>query len=596
MTTTGKWFFVVVQPSVLPMTVNWRVLLESQNHQEWQFAAPPPPSALETFADLDPTLVQILYNRGITDLQTANQFFARDESCSPFRLRGMSEAVTRIRRAIRKGEKIFVYGDYDADGITATALMVETLSALGGQVKPFIPSRSDDGYGVRRKVLDRISGEGATLMITVDCGIRDLQALRHAKNLGLDAIVIDHHTVAEALPPAIAVINPKQVDCEYPFEDLCGVGLAFKVAQGMLRVEQQISLNRKTRELTENDLLDLVALGTVADLVPLVGENRSLVSRGIAQLRKTRRPGLRFLARLARLNLETLNAEDIGFRIAPQINATGRIANPSDGYRLLMTQDSEEAERLAAHVGNLNRQRQKLTADMAKRALSSVQEPPGNILIIADEQFPEGLMGLIASKLTEQFYRPAVVIALGDETSRASARSIPEFNITRALDACRDRLIRHGGHAMAAGFTIANRELPAFKAQLEALAKSALAGKSLQPTLFVDAVVPIQNATADLYDHLQKLAPFGYGNQIPRLASLNVEVRAPRTVGAEGTHLKFSVPVPGSSEARDCIAFRQGKWYGHLPDRVDLAYHLEMNHWNKQTKLQLNVQELRASA
>jgi len=569
--------------------------LESQNHREWQFAAPAPPSALESFAELDPVLVQILYNRGITDRQVADQFFARDESGSPFRLRGMSDAVTRIRQAIRKGEKIVIYGDYDADGITATALMVETLSALGGEVEPFIPSRSDGGYGVRRQALDRIAGEGATLMITVDCGIRDHQALRYAKDLGLDVIVTDHHTVAKTLPPAIAVINPKQAGCGYPFEDLCGVGLAFKVAEGMLRVERQIPLNRQTRELTENDLLDLVALGTVADLVPLVGENRALVSRGVAQLRKTRRPGLRQLAQLARLNLDVLSAEDIGFRIAPQINATGRIASPFDGYRLLVTPDREEAERLASYVSNLNRQRQKLTREMVEHALALVEEPPGDILIVADERFPEGLMGLVASKIAETFYRPAIVIAMGDEMSRASARSIPEFHITRALDACQDRLIQHGGHAMAAGFTIANRELPAFRAQLEALAKSALAGQTLLPTLVIDAVVPIEKTTGALYDHLQKLAPFGYGNQTPLLASLNVEVSSPRAVGPDKNHLKISVPVPGSSEERDGIAFRQGNWYGHLPDRVDLAYHLEMNHWNNETKLQLNIQALRPS-
>jgi len=561
---------------------------------------PVPSSQLATFADLSPVLVQILYNRGITDRKNVNSFLASplqevqdDKASSPFRLRGMSEAVTRIRHALKKGERITVYGDYDADGISATALLVETISALGGHVTPYIPSRSDTGYGLCVQPLDQIAQSGTTLLITVDCGIRDVAEVRHATQIGLDVIVTDHHTVGDALPPALAIINPKQAGCKYPFRELCGAGVAFKLAQGLLRVENQVPINRRHRDIVEEDLLDLVALGTVADLVPLEGENRFLVARGLTQLRNTRRPGLQQLIQLAGLKQSLVNSEDISYRLGPRINAAGRLANPLDGYRLLVVSDEDEAEQLAAQLNALNRTRQEMTRQMVELALTKLDDSTADILIVHDEQFSEGLLGLVAGQLTDRFYRPAVAIVVGAETSRGSARSIPEFNITKALDACKHRLIRHGGHAMAGGFTVATEELFRFKADLEALATQLLTDRDLHPTLVIDADVSLEMATRDLCTELLKLAPFGYGNKVPVLASHAVHVSRHFRVGARGEHLKLQLSVPGTSSDWDAIAFRQGDWDDHLPSVIDVAYHLELNHWNNRERLQLNVQDLR---
>ncbi len=564
--------------------------------KRWQVLSPSPASQTVTGTDIPSLLVQILYNRGITDTESMELFLTHEETAPPFQMGGMSEAVGRIRRAIKKSERIAVYGDYDADGVTATALMVETLSALGGRVTWHIPSRGDSGYGLNRPALDQIARNGVTLIVTVDCGVRALSELRYAARLGLDVIVTDHHTVGDTLPPAWAIINPKQSGCPYPFREFSGVGLAFKLAQGLLRAENQVPLKKRRRGLHEDDLLDLVALGTVADLVPLVGENRWLVAHGLERLRQTQRPGLQKLMQLAGVDPNHVDSEAVGYRLGPRINAAGRLASAATSLRLLITSDEEEAGQLAQELDELNRKRQKLTGEMVELALNKLGDTTADILIVEDRLIPEGLMGLVASSLVEVYYRPAIAISKGDEVSRGSARSIQEFHITEALDRCAHHFVRHGGHAMAAGFTIRNDELAPFRADIETLASRWLADQDLCPTLVVDAEIPLAEATPDLCAELRRLAPFGYGNQTPVLASSAVDVKSHFRVGAKGKHLKLYLANSDSGRTWEGIGFGLGDWNDTLPDRIDVAYHLEINRWNNEARLQLNIQDLRPAS
>jgi len=560
--------------------------------QRWQIAPQAPPSHLAALSDYHPVLVQLLYHRGIADREAVEKFLARNETETPF----MSEAVARIRQALKRGERITVYGDYDTDGVTATALAVEALKALGAQVTPFIPSRGGAGYGLNRRALKRIASDGSTLLVTVDCGVRAFDELHYARSLGLDVIVTDHHTPGHTLPPATAVINPKRSDCRYPFHEFSGVGLAFKLAQALFRAEKQVPLNRLQRDLQEADLLDLVALGTVADLVPLVGENRSLVARGLQRLGNTQRPGLLHLMRLARVPPQQVDSVAIAFRLGPRINAAGRLADPMIGFRLLLTSNEDEAVRTATELHELNRQRQELTAEMFALALNQVDDPKSNILIVADSRIREGIMGLVASKLAETFYRPAIVISRGEEISRGSARSIPEFDITRALDQCSHRFVKHGGHAMAAGFTIKNHEIEPFRQEMAAVANRSLGDIELQPTLVIDAEIALEEATRELHKALDQLEPFGYGNHAPVLASRGVHVKGRHRVGADGKHLRLSLSPANRDAVWEAIAFGMGDWFDYLPAVIDVAYHLEINHWSNREKLQLNVQDLRPAA
>lgn len=560
--------------------------------KRWQIAAPAPDAFVARLPDLHPLVAQVLYNRGLTDPLEARAFLSGAPGPDdPFRLQGMYQAVDRIRRALRRGEPIAVYGDFDADGVTATALLVLTLQALGGNVQPYIPHRVEEGYGLNIEALGRLARAGVRVVITVDCGIRFPREIAYARHQGMDVIVTDHHMVGADELEAVAVVNPHQRDCPYTYKDLAGVGLAYKLAQALLRVNRQVPL-RAGPLLQEEDLLDLVALGTVADLAPLTGENRSLVIRGLERLNQEPRPGLEALVRQAGLRLGYVDETAIGYILGPRLNAAGRIADAKTAFELLTTEYPEQARRLAEELDRLNQERQQRTAEVQERAreIAFTQEAEHPLFFIADPQFPAGVVGLVASRLVDEFYRPTVIVEQGEEQSRGSARSIPEFHITRALDACADLLLQHGGHAAAGGFTTHTANLPELKARLIAHAAEELGDKELTPTLPVDAEVPLGDLNWALWEALQRLRPFGEGNPEPLFVSRGVEVRHHRTVGAEGVHLKLLL-----SDGRgvwDGIAFRQGDWADHLPQRVDIAYHLQSNEWQGETRLQLNIRDI----
>ncbi|MBC8262659.1 MAG: single-stranded-DNA-specific exonuclease RecJ [Anaerolineales bacterium] len=563
----------------------------------WQIAPPAPANHLARFPQLSPLIVQLLYNRGITAPLDVRDFLAgaRPED-NPFRLKGMNEAVTRLRQAIRQGELVAIYGDFDADGVTATALLVETLSALGARVKPYIPHRVDEGYGLNTEALHQLASEGVKVVVTVDCGIRSIEEVNYGRKLGLDIIITDHHSVGEEVPPALAVINPKQPDCRYPFKDLAGVGVAFKLAQALLRANRQVPVAKGEVSVNEEDLLDLAALGTVADLAPLLGENRSLVKRGLERLNAAERLGLRAMIAQAGLKLGQIDAATIGFILGPRLNAAGRMDDAATSYELLTCRSPDQAANLAQELEELNRRRQRLTLEALERAQEQapMADESQKLLFVAGEDFPSGIVGLVAGRLTEEFYRPSLVVELGPEESRGSARSIPEFNITAALDQCSGLLVKYGGHAAAAGFTVANDNLEALQERLKELAAEQLEGVELTPTLLIDAEVELSEMDWATQALLTQLEPCGYANPAPLLLSRRAIVRDARAVGTDGGHLKLSL---SDGQARwGAIAFRQGQWAGQLPPHIDVVYSLEINEWRGEKQLQLNVKDLRPSA
>ena len=559
--------------------------------KRWVIAPPITSQADEALAKFPPILRQIVFNRGMGTDAEARAFLKAEPNSNtdPFQLIGMAATVDRIRYALDHNEPIAIYGDYDVDGVTATALLVDALRALGADVRGYIPNRFDEGYGLNIEALDSLKADGIKLVITVDCGIRSPDEALHARTIGLDLVISDHHHPdGENLPPAFAVINPKQHGDPYPDKDLAGVGIAYKIAEALISTQQSaISLQL-------DDLLDLVALGTVADLAPLVGENRVLVRRGLRQIRATKRQGLFSLAGVAELKIEKVTAGDIGFILGPRLNASGRLESALASFELLTTTDFMRAGQLAQQLDVQNRQRQGLTRSMQEQAesIAMSEDPEAFLLFAAHEDFNPGVVGLAASRLTEIYYRPAIVAAKNAEETRGSCRSIPEFHITDALDQCKDLLVRHGGHAAAAGFTVKNENLPELVTRLKAIAKDQLGEKDLRHTLSADMEVLLSDLNFEVLKHLNYLEPTGYGNPDATFVSRNVRVKFSRTVGSDGKHLKLTLEDERGS-AFDSIGFRMGHLKPTLPPRLDVLYRFESNEYNGRTSLQLNLKDVK---
>lgn len=578
----------------------------SESEKRWNIAPRVPPSVLATLRAFHPVIAQVLYNRGQDTPEKARAFLDGGDGAlhNPFALHGMAQAVERIRRAIKRDEQIVVYGDFDADGVTSTVLLVQALRALGARVEPYIPHRVDEGYGLNFEALRALRQQGTSLVVTVDCGIRSVEEVAYGRRLGLDLIVTDHHSVGEELPPALAVIDPK-IDARqrleegrtngYPEDMLAGVGVVYKLAQALFSVAE--SQDRRPPSLPLDDLLDLVALGTVADLVPLDRpENRELVRRGLQVLNRAQRPGVYELMEVAGVRPEQCNATSIGFMLGPRINAAGRLDSAMLAYELLSTHDMARASELAQQLQALNVERQELTLQAVEvareQAFDTGQDTP--LIFAASSDFRPGIVGLVAGRLCEEFYRPAVVVQQGETESRGSCRSIDEFDITDALDECADLLVRHGGHAQAAGFTVLNENLPKLRERLLQLAAERLDGQDLRPSLNVDAEVPFDQLTETLADELRRLEPTGAGNDAPLFVTRGVRVVEARRVGQEGRHLRLR--LSNGVQFLDGIAFKFGDWAEHLEGMMDIAYHLEINEWNGHRRPQLNIQDLRPPA
>lgn len=569
--------------------------------KRWLVTPPAGADHLLRYRGMTPVLAQILYNRGLTDPGDAYEFLYKDDLAegSLLAMRGrrtpVDKALARIRTAIKRKELIVVYGDFDADGVTSTTLLVQALRRLGANVQPYIPHRVDEGYGLNSEALLKLARKGAKLVITVDCGIRSVQEVEDGKAAGLDLIITDHHSVGSEIPDALAVINPKLDDCDYRDDMLAGVGVAYRLAEA-LYTAGAATVNGNGAKPNAEELLDLVAIGTVADLVPLNRlENRMLVRRGLAQVNRAQRPGLRALISVAGLKLGSIGAEQIGFGIGPRINAAGRLESAMLAYDLLATLDIIQADALANQLHGLNTQRQELTRAAQELVRGQLQDTTSIPLIFAsDRNFKPGIVGLVAGRLVEEFFRPAIVMEEGQDESRASCRSIPQFDITQALDQCAALLVRHGGHAQAAGFTVRNENVEILRERLMSIAQSALDGQDLAPTLEVDMELDAAAINLDLALELTKLEPTGHGNPSPVFVTRNLKVQDYRTVGRDEGHLKLKLGRFNDSPL-DAIGFRLGEWTQQMPPYIDLAYQLEVNEWNGARSAQLNVLDLRAA-
>jgi single-stranded-DNA-specific exonuclease len=492
----------------------------------------------------------------------------------------MHQAVARVYRALLSSEKIAIYGDFDADGITATALLVQGLSALGSKAIPYIPHRLTEGYGLKKAALENLYRQGVSLVITVDCGITSLPEVKKAQRMGLDIIITDHHTPLSEIPPAIAIVDPKLPNSTYPFSELAGVGVALKLLQALFQ-----SLGR---EQHMDKLMDLVALGTIADISPLLGENRYLIKEGLKQMNTTPRLGIKEIITQAGLNIGSLDAESISWVIAPRLNAAGRLEHALTSYKLLMTDSPREANQLAIWLEGKNAERQRLTTTTLAKAREQVLAMGISPLLVAsDKDYPIGIAGLVAGRLSEEFYRPSIVIKTGEKISSGSCRSIPEFNIIAALNQCRDLLSQFGGHSQAAGFTLPTKNLTRLKQALLQLATTQLAEVDLRPRLDIDASVSLPDLGGDTFQVTQQLAPFGRGNPVPIFLSRGVEVIDCRTMGNNGEHLRLKLKQGGC--AWDGVAFRLGKYLAEVASPLDIVHNLEIDRWGGKERLRLNI-------
>jgi single-stranded-DNA-specific exonuclease len=559
------------------------------NEGTWTLSPCPPraSSALAKELGISEITASVLVRRGYGDPGEARAFLAGEQPLhDPFLLGDMGVAVGRIRAAIAAGKRICVHGDYDVDGICATALAVLTLRALDAEVEWHLPSRFEEGYGLAGQTLERLADEGCGLVLTVDCGITAATEVAAAQVRGLEVIVTDHHRPGEILPDCpIVATRPS----DYPFPELCGTGVVFKLAQALLGADSD--------ELKRH--LDLVALATIADVVPLVGENRSLAIAGLRGLARTQKPGLRALMQVARVDPAAVDSGACGFRLGPRINAAGRLGHPGAALELLLTDDPEVARTLARELEELNRERQAVEERIAREAIAKVDELPEaqqrrRGYVLADANWHEGVIGIVASRLAERFNRPVVLIAGGDDEQwKGSGRSIPTFDLHAALGACASNLERFGGHRAAAGLSIRPDRVEAFAQDFAAQAELALGDEDLRSVTRIDAVLPPgTRLTLDLCEELRRLAPFGLGNPDVTLLAGDCELGDLATVG-EGKHLRFRVRQDGR-DAGSAIAFRFGNQVDRFRrvGRYDVAFRLEENRWNGTVAPQLVVRRV----
>ena len=496
------------------------------------------------------------------------------------------KAVARVYQALLSGEKIAVYGDYDVDGITGTALLVQGLSSLGGNVTPYIPHRLTEGYGLKTATLENLQKQGISLVITVDCGITAIPEIKKAQKKGLDIVITDHHTPLPEIPPAVAAVDPKLPDSAYPFPELSGVGVALKLLQALFE--------GMGKEEQADELMDLVALGTIADISSLLGENRYLVKQGLELINAKPRPGLRELIAQTGLTIGSIDSESVSWVLAPRLNAAGRLAHAMHSYKLLMTDSPQEARQLSIWLDEKNAERQKLTTTSLNKAKEQVLAQGISSLLIADDKdYPVGIAGLVAGRIAEEFYRPTIVVRTDDQMSSGSGRSIPEFNIISAINQCSDLLSQFGGHSQAAGFSLPTKNLPQFKQRLSQLAADQLAEVELRPQLDIDADVTLPDLAGDTFQTTQLLAPFGCGNPSPTFISHGVELVECRTMGKNGEHVRLKLKQ--DSIVWDGVGFRFGDRLAEISSPLDIVYNLEIDKWSGVERLRLNLLDFAAS-
>jgi single-stranded-DNA-specific exonuclease len=551
-----------------------------RRRKRWQTMPHQPEAVAEVSArhGLPRLVARVLLNRGLAEPEDILAFLAPtlERLASPFGLADLDTACARLGRAVRRAEPVAVYGDYDADGLTATGLLVQFLGELGLAAPAHIPDRLREGYGLRVPALQDLASR-ARLLVTVDCGISDAREVAWAKEQGLEVIVTDHHEIPPELPPALAVVNPKRAGQDYPFRELAGVGVALLLVLG-LRAELRGEGWFKGRE--EPNLrayLDLVALGTAADVVPVTGENRILVSQGLRVLEDSRRPGLIALKEVAGLEGKSLTARDLVFRLAPRLNAAGRLGQARVALELLLSPDLNQARVQAGYLNRLNRERQALEEEVLRQAGEMIRRQglaKAPVLVLAGEGWHPGVLGIVAARLAEAYHRPAALVSLADGRGRGSARSVEGFHLFQGIHACRERLTRYGGHAAAAGFEMAADQVPAFREQLEAAFWEQVGAAPPRPTLKVDAEIDLPELNGDFFQHLEKLRPFGPGNPEPVFACGGTECLTSRVVGER--HLKVQLAQEGC--IKEAVAF-DGAAHHPLSGPMEVAFSARFSYY-----------------
>ena len=545
---------------------------------------------------VSPITARLLCIRGMGDLEQARRFLAPslDDLFDPFALADMGVAVDRILGAIARKERIAIHGDYDVDGVTSTVILRRALELLGGEVTHFIPERLRDGYGLQPAALDRLHAEGVRLVISVDCGIRGVEAARHARTLGLDLIITDHHEPDTELPQAVAVINPKRHDCTYPDKNLAGVGVALKLVQALC--------GRMGRSSWMPAFVKVAAIGTLADVVPLVGENRIIAKLGLGMLSKgPHKIGLRALLDVCGLTGKEIDSYHIGFVLAPRVNAAGRMSTPDIAARLLLAADegmAVEARQLAEQLNTENLRRQQEEAEIVAQARKLVETDleigSRTVIVVAGDGWHRGVIGIVASKLVDAFHRPAIVLSIDGEVAHGSCRSIPSFNMLGALESCADAMVKFGGHKQAAGLTIEAARVRELRARVNAYADGCLEPDDLRPRLWIDGAMGFRSINEQVTSELTTLAPFGAGNPCPIFKASRVEVvDGPRRV--KERHLKMAFKQDG--RVLRGIAWRASERESFVTEHraaIDVAFSLEQDTWNGERYLQLSVADFKA--
>ena len=519
----------------------------------------------------------VLAARGITTRDAADRFYKPhlDEDHDPLLLPGMQDAIDRTRRAIQQGELICLYGDFDVDGVTSIAVLTLGLRELGAKTFPYIPDRFTEGYGLNSGAVRQIHRNGAAVLMTADCGISSVDEVRVGNELGMDTIILDHHTVPDEMPAALAAVNPKRLDSPYPFTELAAVGVSYRFLQ--------VLYEAVGRTLDDSAFLDLVALGTVVDVAPLADENRRIVTSGLGRMQGGLRPGLEALAAVAGTRAEKFNAETLGFAIGPRMNAAGRLKHANLALELMMAEDLATARPLAQELDSLNRERQQQTIE-ALAAAQELCDPRDPLIMVGSDEIHAGIVGLVAARLADTWNRPTVVYERGAETSRASCRSIPAFDIVGAIRKEKHLLERHGGHRAAAGFTVRNEHLEALRERLINTAAELLDEDSLVRTFTVDCETPLSAVSGLDVKGLMRFEPCGQGNPKPVLLSRNVKVMRTKTVGTGGEHLTMT--LKDGPLTWPAIAFRQGE--NDVANEVDIVYSFSRDWGGDQLKLEVH--------
>jgi single-stranded-DNA-specific exonuclease len=541
--------------------------------------------------DIPPLVAQLLIKRGITKPQEGQKFLSPDlhQLYNPFRMKDMEKAVERVICALQQKEHISIYGDYDADGITACTLLIDFLCSLGIRSSYYIPKRLTEGYGLNPEAVKKIAAQGAKLLICVDCGVSNQEEIQLARQLGMDTIVVDHHQVPPLPSPAFALLDPLQPDCPFPFKGLAGVGVAFHLVVALRSRLRDSAFWVDSVEPNLRRYLDLVALGTIADVVPLVDINRVLVTYGLKQLGKSLRPGFKALKEVSGIGKEEISTGDVAFRLAPRLNAGGRMADGQMGVELLLAHDYGQARSIAAELDQANRERQGIEERTYKEAKEVIErdglENRKSLVLSSDEWHP-GVIGIVASRLAEEFWRPVILIAVDGDAGKGSARSIVGFHLYEGLQECEEHLRGFGGHKYAAGLKISRDKIQAFRASFEEAVKSKLGDAAPTPTISIDAEVELGEITPEFLSYLSFFPPYGPTNPKPIFSTKEkLPIRDIRILGNDT--LKFTLSA--RQRTYEVIGFGMGTLSSQLPTEVRIAFHPKMNDWQGVKRLQLEL-------